>query len=139
MAKTYQNAIDEARDLLQDSDSSAYRYSNTVLLRKLNRALQELGRLRPDAFTARFDEDSGEIIVPEVVDTDTIPDTDPEELDVDEDSEVALADELDIPMQFYTPIVYFVVGSAEILDDEFTTDGRASMLMAQFKQSIIGL
>lgn len=137
-AKTYQNAIDEARQLLQDTETP-YRFSDTILLNKLNRALQELGRIRPDAFTNRFDTDSGDIIVPEVRSVDPEEDTDPDELDIDEDSEVALTDTIDFPMMFYTAIVYFIVASAEILDDEFTTDGRAAMMMAQFKQSVIGL
>lgn len=137
MAKTYQNVIDEARVLLQDTDADGYRYSDLILIAKLNRALQELGRLRPDAFWDRFLED--DILIPEVVVTDTLPDTDPDELDEDEDLEVALSSNVDFPMQFYSAMVYFVTASAEIVDDEFTDDGRASMLMAQFKAQVISL
>ncbi|MET0657254.1 MAG: hypothetical protein ABW110_03740 [Steroidobacteraceae bacterium] len=138
MAKTYADVITEARQLLQDTETPQ-RYSDTILLAKLNRALQELGRLRPDAFYDRFDDETSTIIVPEVVLVDADPDTDPDELNVLEDGQVALTDNFEAEMQFYTPMVYFITASAEILDDEFTTDGRASMLMAQFKQSIIGL
>ncbi len=138
MANTYQNAIDEARELLQDTRDPT-RYPDSTLLNKLNRALQELARLRPDAFTDRFDDDTGEIIVPKVVVTDADPDTDPDTLDATEDAQVALSDEFDIPMMFYPAIVYFITASAEILDDEFTEDGRAAMLLAQFKQEVIGL
>lgn len=138
MAKTYADAITEARQLLQDTETPQ-RYSDTILLAKLNRALQELGRLRPDAFFDQYDDVTGEIIIPEVVVTDPDPDTDPDVIDATEDGQVATTDSFLPSMQFYTPVVYFVVASAEILDDEFTTDGRASMLMAQFKQSIIGL
>lgn len=137
MAKTYQNLIDEARALLQDTDSEGYRYPDTVLLAKLNRGMQELGRLRPDAYWERFKED--DILIPEVVAIDADPDTDPDELDATEDAQVALADEVDFPMQFFSSVVYFVTASAEILDDEFTTDGRASMLMAQFKSQVVSL
>ncbi len=138
MAKTYQNAIDEARVILKDT-STTNRYTDEILLSILNRALQELGRLRPDAFTDRFDDDSGDIIVPEVRATDDEEDSDSEELDVSEDSVVALTDELDIPMMFYMPIVQFIAGWAEVIDDEFTTDGRAGMLIDRFKLSVIGL
>lgn len=138
MAKTYQNIIDEARTLLQDS-LEPFRYSDEILLSKLNRALQELGRLRPEIFWDRFDDETSDILVPEVVETDADPDSDPDELDADEDAEVALADTVEIPMQFYTALVYYVTASAEIVDDEFTDDGRAAMLMAQFKQQVIGL
>lgn len=137
MAKTYQDLIDEARVLLQDTDSEGYRYSNEILLAKLNRGLQELGRLRPDAFWDRYSGD--DILIPEVVETDAEPDLDPDEIDVDEDSEVALTANVDFPMQFYGPLVYFITASAEIVDDEFTTDGRASMMFAQFKSQVISL
>lgn len=137
MAKTYQNLIDEARELLQDTDSEGYRYADSTLLNKLNRGMQELGRLRPDAFWDRFD--GLGVLVPEVVVTDAEPDTDPDDIDEDEDAQVALSDVVDFEMQFYGSLVYFVAASAEIIDDEFTTDGRASMLMAQFKQQVVSL
>ncbi len=118
MAKTYQTAIDEAREILQDTDDAGYRYSNTILLNILNRALQELGRIRPDAFWTTFSVD--DIVIPEV----TTPD---------------LGTTFPLPMQFYLPVVSFVVAWAEVLDDEFTADGRAGMLLAQFKQQVLSL
>jgi len=118
MAKTYQTAIDEAREILQDTDADTYRYTTATLLNILNRALQELGRIRPDAFWDTFVTD--DIVIPEV-ETGTLGTTFP------------------IPMQFYAPIVSFIVAWAEVLDDEFTTDGRAAMLLAQFKQQVLGL
>lgn len=138
MAKTYQDAINEARALLQDTESPQ-RYSDTILLAKLNRAMQEVGRTRPDAFFDNFDDTIGAPIVPEIVLTDSDPDDNPDEVDAAEDSQVALSDPFGIEMQFYTPVVYFVVASAEILDDEFTEDGRAAMLMSQFKQELTGI
>jgi hypothetical protein len=138
MAKTYQDAINEARDILQDT-REPQRYTDVILLRKLNRALIELSRLRPDAFTELFDDTTGDIIVPEVVIVDATPDSDPDAVDADEDSEVALTDAFGPPTMFFPAIVYFITASAEILDDEFTTDGRAAMLMSQFKQEIVGL
>lgn len=138
MAKTYADIISESRDLLQDS-RVPYRYTAETLLAALNRAMQELGRIRPDAFWDRFDTDTSDIIVPEVVDTDPDPDDDTEEVDVVEDGEVALTDDIDFSPQFLSALVYYVVASAEIRDDEYTDDGRASMLMAQFKQQIVSL
>lgn len=139
MAKTYQDAITEARALLQDTDSSSYRYTDVILLAKLNRALQEIGRVRPDAYFDRFDDTTSAPLVPEVVVVDADEDDNPDEIDADEDSQVALTDNFELEMQFYTPVVYFIVGSAEILDDEFTEDGRAGMLLTQFKQMLLGL
>ncbi len=117
MAKTYQTALDEAREILQDTEEP-YRYSDTILLNILNRALQELGRIRPDAYWATFSTD--DIAVPEVAVGD-------------------LATTFPIPTQFYLPVVSFIVAWSEVLDDEFTQDGRAGMLLTQFKQQVLSL
>lgn len=136
MAKTWQNVIDEARVILQDT-STPFRLTNTAILAKLNRGLQELARLRPDAFWDFFSID--DVHPPEVVDTDPDPDDETAEFDLDEDSQIALSAGFNIPMMFYSPLVYWVTSSAELVDDEFTDDGRAAMLMTQFKQMVISL
>ena len=117
MAKTYQNAIDEAREILQDTDAP-YRYSESALLNILNRGLQELARIRPDAFWDQFATE--DVTVPEVED-------------------LTLEDPFLPPMMFYNPIVSYIVSWAEVLDDEFTTDGRAAMMMAQFQKQVLSL
>lgn len=117
MAKTYQTAIDEAREILQDTDEP-YRYDDSILLNILNRALQELGRIRPDAFWTTFSTD--DIVVPEV-------------------TSLTLGTTYPLPMQFYLPVVSFIVAWAEVLDDEFTQDGRAGMLLQQFKTQVLSL
>ena len=117
MAKTYQTALEEAREILQDT-VAPYRYSDTVLLNILNRGLQEIGRIRPDAFWTTFDTVTEDIVVPEVV-------------------AATLSTVFPLPMQFYAPIVSFIVAWAEILDDEFTTDGRAGLLLNVFKQGVL--
>lgn len=117
MAKTYQTAINEAREILQDTDEP-YRYDDSILLNILNRALQELGRIRPDAFWTTFTTD--DIVVPEVTTLD-------------------LSTTYPLPMQFYLPVVSFIVAWAEVLDDEFTQDGRAGMLLQQFKTQVLSL
>lgn len=120
MAKTYQTAITEAREILQDTDEDGYRYSDATLLNVLNRALQELGRIRPDAYWSSFDETFGDITIPEVTDAD-------------------LDTTFPLPSQFYSPVVNFIIAWAEVLDDEFTQDGRAGMLLAQFKAQVLSL
>jgi len=117
VAKTYQTAIDEAREILQDPDEP-YRYDDSILLNILNRALQELGRIRPDAFWTTFSVD--DIVIPEITSLD-------------------LSTTYPLPMQFYLPVVSFIVAWAEVLDDEFTQDGRAGMLLQQFKTQVMGL
>lgn len=125
MAKTYQSILDEARVLLQDTDPLPdYRYLDEVLIAKLNRALQELARLRPDAYDLFYTDVvvglGGSLNVPEVT-TGNLSTTFP------------------LDLMFYTPVVYFVVGSAELVDDEYTNDGRVSALMSQFRTMLVGL
>lgn len=136
MAKSWQSVIDEARVILQDTDSP-FRFSNTVLLAKLNRGLQELARLRPDAFWELFQGD--DITVPEVVTIDSDPDDDTDEFDIDEDSQIALTADFNLHMMFHGPLVYWVSASAELVEDEFTNDGRVMMLMNQFKTMVVSL
>lgn len=135
MAKTWDNILDEARVILKDADGE--RYTDPILLAILNRGLQELRRLRPDAFWDLFDED--DVFPPEVVVTDADPDDDTEEFDPDEDGQIALSADFNLDMMFYAPLVYWVSSSAELVDDEFTEDGRAAMLMTQFKSMVVSL
>lgn len=120
MAKTYQNVLDEAREILQDTDEDTQRTSDGTLLNILNRGLQELGRIRPDAFWSTFDTD--DIVIPEVTSTDL-------------DTDVVFP----LPTQFFLPLVSFLVAWTEVIDDEFTTDGRAGMLLAQFKTQVLSV
>lgn len=117
MAKTYATLLTEAREILQDT-VEPYRYSDDLLVNKLNRGLQSMARIRPDAFWDTFT--NGDIVVPEVtlagIDT-TFP----------------------LQMQFYSPLVSFIVAWAEIVDDEFTNDGRAAALLANFKTELVGI
>lgn len=136
MAKTWQNVLDEARVILQDTDSP-YRHSTTVLTAKLNRGLQELRRLRPDAFWDMFDRD--DVTAPEIVAIDSDEDDEPEEFDPDEDGQIGIAANFNLDMMFYAPLVYWVASSAELVDDEFTNDGRVMMLMTQFKTMVVSL
>ena len=118
MAKTYQNVIDEARTLTQDTDADGYRNTTATYIDQLNRALQELARLRPDAFYDQFATD--DVVIPEITDgtlsTDFLP-----------------------PMMFYAAVIAYIVGMIEIIDDEFSVDGRAMAMLGSFKQSVVGL
>lgn len=125
MAKTYQDVVTEARVLLQDTDATAYRYSDAVLLAMYNRGLQALARIRPDACYDLYDDNS--LNVPELVTS------------APGAGQTAWTDNFGLEMQFFNPLVHYVVGMAEITDDEYTQDGRAMMLLNQFTANIIGL
>ena len=125
MAKTYQDVVTEARVLLQDTETGNYRYPDTTLLAIYNRALQSLGRVRPDAF---YDLYSGnDLNIPEIVASGAGA------------GEVNLTDTFGIEMQFFNPLVSYIVGMAELIDDEYTEDGRAALMLQAFKAEVIGI
>lgn len=123
MAKTYENLLDEARVLLQDTAGD--RYTDTVLLGILNRAIADLCRMRPDACYDLFA--NNQLNFPEVVATGA------------GTGQSDLADDFGFDLMFYTPIVSYVVGVAEVVDDEYTVDGRAAMLLSQYRSTILGV
>jgi hypothetical protein len=124
VAKTYQDILDEARVLLQDTDTTDPRYTDATLMAMLNRGIQALVRIRPDAAYDLYDDNS--LNTPEVVASGAT------------GNEVNLADTFSLEMQFFNPLVHYTVGMAEVVDDEYTVDGRAAMLLQQFKQNVVG-
>jgi len=136
-AKTWADLITESRETLQDTDTP-YRYTDTVLLNFLNQGLQVIGTSRPDAFWDRWlDED---ILIPRVVAVDPDLDTDPLVLSSPDDDEVATTDIFTdvLPIIFYVPLVFYVIGRAELIEDEFTSDGRAMAVIKAFATAIRG-
>jgi len=125
MAKSYENLITEARELLQDTDTP-FRFTDSYMLNTLNRGLQELGRIRPDAFYDLYDANA--LNIPEIVDDDA-----------------AIAPQYDwattfqINMHYFTPLMTYVIGSIEATDDEFTLEGRAMMFLQSFRSTVIGI
>lgn len=125
MAKTYQNLIEEARELLQDSDSATERFSNATLLNLLNRGLNQLARIRPDAFYDLYD--ANDLNVPEIVEA------------APAEGQVEWTDAFPLELQFYSPLISYIVGVAEMYDDEYTEDGRAAMALTMFRNTVLGL
>lgn len=136
-AKTWADLITESRDTLQDTDIP-YRYTDTFLLNFLNDGLLVVGALRPDAYWDRWKD--GDIIIPRVVTVDPSPDTDTETLSSPDDDEVALADTFTdvLPFMFYVPLKFYVIGRAEFIEDEFTSDSRAIAVLNAFEAAIKG-
>lgn len=116
MARTVGDVVGRCRGILQDRDAAHYRYSDSDLVGFLNDALLEIYRVRPDLYFSDF-------AVTQFV-----------EADVDDTAKT-----LPIDDRYFSPVVYFVVGSAELRDDEFTVDGRAVTLMNQFSSKLLGL
>lgn len=104
------NYVNYARTLLQDTVDSPYRYSTTDLVRSLNIALGEMRKLRPDLFPGGdfpiFDGAGN--------DTDVVP----------------------VDAMYFMPIVMFMVGYAQLRDDEEVQDQRAAAFLAIFQAKL---
>jgi len=108
MAKTVGDVVSEARIILQDTESQLYRYSDAELVTYLNNALLEARRIRPDLFRAYIGQ-----AVPSYTASD-------------------IAQDFPLDNMFFPQMVFYVVGSAELRDDEFAVDGRGGTLLTQF-------
>ena len=125
MAKTYQDVVTEARVLLQDTVSDSYRYSDETLIAIYNRALQALARIRPDACYDLYSDNS--LNVPELV------------TESPGSGQTDWSDTFGLEMQFFNPLVSYIVGIAEIIDDEYSEDGRAALLLNNFQREVKGM
>ena len=111
MAKTVEKILSDARYILQD-EVIPYRNSVNDLLTALNSGLYELKRIRPDAWLSNL---GIGVELPQYTD-------DP----------LDLAMVIPINPMFYQSLIYFVSGYAELKDDEYTVDTRASLLLKAF-------
>lgn len=108
---TYFSLIAEARQLLGDEgfNDCPVRYPDTHMINALNRGLQELGRIRPDAFYDTFTNNN--LNITEV--TDGVPST----------GQVFWGALFGVNLIFYPALVYYVVGMTEVSEDEYVTGG----------------
>lgn len=107
---TVAKLIETARVLLQDT-IEPYRYDDASLLVGLNAGLLEARRLRPDIFL------NNSSSVPEynVVDTTTVA----------------------IDQQFRTALLYYIIGHAQLRDEEDTQDARSSAYLNKFAAQLL--
>jgi hypothetical protein len=115
---TYDDVLMEARVLLQDTEDAPYRYTNAILLPILNRGLRAIAMLRPDACFETYSR--SRLNVP-IVTAET------------------LSDEFAFDEIFQPGLVEYLVGMAEIVDDEFTNDGRAITLLQRFRTGLVSV
>lgn len=112
---TFQQIINDARVLLNDEanlDGTQPRYTDPQLLNYSQQALVEARRIRPDLFLSNL---TGAF--PTYTADQTVP----------------------ISADYIVPLVDYVVARAEMRDDEFAVDGRASGLFAKFKSGMLGV
>lgn len=123
--KTLDDAVTEIRMLINDTDSLGYRFTQAQVLQKLNTALREVYRLRPDAYVGNFSQ--GVISVNSPM-TYTVAD-----LGLNPATAFPLDDRL-----FFAPVVFYVVGMLDLTDDEFADDNRAMTVLLAFRNQLIG-
>lgn len=99
MTRTVQEVVTAARDCINDAD--LIRYQDSSLIRFTREAVQFLRINRPDLFIGNW----------------STPDIG------------ALTDTLPTPDELFQGIVHFVSGMAEIKDDEYANNGRASLVL----------
>jgi len=108
--------LEETRRLLQD-EFTPYRYPDDDLVDALNIGLLEARRLRADLFLPAFD----------------IPWFDP--------TAAALAatklKAVPVDPMYRQSLVYYMVGRAQLRDDESTADARAASLMTKFTAQML--
>lgn len=109
--------LEEARRLLQD-EIAPYRYPQDDLIDALNIGLLEAMRIRADLFLPLFQ----------------IPWLDPTKTTTTDLNKPVTLD----PM--YRPaLVYYIVGRAQLRDDEPTTDQRAGALLTKFTTQLLAV
>lgn len=116
---TVKDYVDRARGLLQDL-VAPYRYSDAALMAGLSLAMSEIARVRPDIIVAdrynagTYENDQtvpfSELVFDSVVPSDTVP----------------------VPVQNRMALVLFIVGYAQLHDNEDVEDARAAALLNKF-------
>jgi len=108
--QTIADYVAEARVLLQDTVVT-YRYSDAELLSGLNLALQSARRLRPDLFISL--------------------------LGVPPYYAAVAATDVALDAQYRHAVLLFMVGHAQIRDEEETMDARAAALLGAFRAQLV--
>ena len=107
--------LEETRRLLQD-EREPYRYPQDDLIDALNIGLLEARRLRADLFLPVFE----------------IPWFDPTKVAAPD-----LAQKVAFDPMYRSSLVSYMVGRAQLRDEEATTDSRASALMGRFTSQLL--
>lgn len=118
MTWTIGDAVTEVRQLVQDTRESSYRHSTDKIIGYLNNAFNDARRLRPDLFLG-----SAVASVWDPVPLITIADfNSPFPLDP----------------QYFSAVVQYTAGWLDLADDEFSTGGRAVLLLQRYAIQLVG-
>lgn len=123
--KSLDDAVNEIRMLINDNDPDGYRFTQLQVLDKINTALLEVYRYRPDAYTGNFQQG--------ILSVNSPMSYAPADLSLDPPTPYPL----DIRL-FFSPVVFYVVGMLDLTDDEFADDNRAMTVLTAFRSQLIG-
>jgi hypothetical protein len=117
MARTVGVLIAEARQLLNDEIpiSGLPRYADAELVAALNDGLLQVRTKRPDAWISYGLRKTLPVYA----------------LPADANTQFPIED------QFYSPLLFYVVGRSELTEDTFADDGRAVTLMSKFTSMLL--
>lgn len=122
--KSLDDAVNEIRMLINDNDPDGYRFTQQQVLDKLNTALLEVYRYRPDAYVGNFSQG--------ILSATSVLSYAPSDL-----GQLPLTPyPLDIRL-FFSPVVMYVVGMLDLTDDEFADDNRAMTVLQSFRNQLI--
>lgn len=107
---TFQSVIDDARVFLKDADK--VRYTDANLLTYANDVVRECKRIRPDFFLGSYSSVLSTFIL-----GDTVP----------------------IPIEYHQFLKDFIIGRAEMVDDEYANESRAVALLIRFKNGMTSI
>jgi hypothetical protein len=122
--KTIDDLYAEVRAQLNDSQEP-YRTTDAVLFSIINTALREVYRYRPDAYIGNF---TSGVLSNNLVNSYSAADLGQNPL-----TPFPLDDRI-----FYGPILFYVVGRADLTDDEFADNNRAMTLLGAFRNMLVG-
>ncbi len=113
-----------ARSLLKDL-VAPYRYSDDDIVMSLNQAFYEIARIRPDIlldaiYTTR-------VLKSRSVSAQSIPSF----------STASPSDIVVLPPPYRTPVLYYIVGAAQLKDTEDTQDERATIFLNKFTVQLL--
>lgn len=95
--------------VLMQDEVEEYRYPDASLVSNLNQGLMEMRRLRPDMFIGR-----------------TVP-------------SYSAGDTVAVDEQFRQALLFFIIGMAQLRDEEDTQDARASQYLASFRGKLLSV
>lgn len=135
VTKTLDDLVTEVRQVVNDQQSP-YRYSDTWMIMKINTALRELYRMRPDAYIGNF---TSGVLASNAMNTYAITDLQVYNGAANPSPPIPATP---IPVDdrlFFSPLVSYVIGIVELSDDEFSDNNRAMTLLGIFKQQLQGV